>query len=172
LFGFLSFISYKKWFKEIYVVYLPVGHTHEKVDGILFARIGQLKKTEKCETPEKFQSFVTKAFKKSPIKPQVDRNMLVWDWKAWLSPFLRDLRQFKDCQAFRFTLNQEQEPTIMYKTNILESTWVGFEGSLREGKSFVVIVKVNVSRNSNPSKLSRYYFPHIHRTSTSATQIL
>jgi hypothetical protein len=33
----------------------------------------------------------------------------------------------------------------MYKTNIIESTWVGFERSLRKGKFFVVIVKVNVS---------------------------
>jgi hypothetical protein len=136
-----------------------VGHTHEKVDGILFARLGKLKKTEKCETPEKFQSFVTKAFKRSPIKPEVDQNMLVWNWKAWLSPFLRDLRQFKDFRAFRFTLDQEQVPTIMYKTNILESTWRGFEGSLREGKDF--LVEVDKSRNSNLSNIAGHSLSHI-----------
>jgi hypothetical protein len=53
----------KKWFRDIYWVYLPVGHKHEKVDGILFARIRTLKKTEKCETPEKLPSFIAKAFK-------------------------------------------------------------------------------------------------------------
>jgi hypothetical protein len=40
-----------------------VGYTHEKVNGILFAHFGQLKKTEKCKTPKEFQSFITKAFK-------------------------------------------------------------------------------------------------------------
>jgi hypothetical protein len=67
------------------------------------------------------------------LKPKVDQNMLVWDWKAWLSPHLQELRQFKDFCMFQFTLNQDGEPTIMYKKNILDTTWLGFEGSLREG---------------------------------------
>jgi hypothetical protein len=37
----------KKWFTEIVLVYLPVGHTYELVDGILFAKIRKLKKTQK-----------------------------------------------------------------------------------------------------------------------------
>jgi hypothetical protein len=37
LFGFLSVLLIKKWFTEIILIYLPVGHTHEKVDGMLFA---------------------------------------------------------------------------------------------------------------------------------------
>jgi hypothetical protein len=53
----------KKWFTEIVLDYFPMGHTHEKVDGMLFAKIRKLKKTQKCETPVKFKSFVTKAFK-------------------------------------------------------------------------------------------------------------
>jgi hypothetical protein len=47
----------------IYLVYLLVRHMHEKVDRILFARIGTLKQTEKCKTPKKFPSFVAKALK-------------------------------------------------------------------------------------------------------------
>jgi hypothetical protein len=65
--GFFCFLLTKKWFQDIYLVYLLVGHTHEKVDGIFFARIETLKKTKKCETPEKLPSFVTKAFKQSLI---------------------------------------------------------------------------------------------------------
>jgi hypothetical protein len=36
----------------------------------------------------KISMFLFYYFKKSLIKLQVDQNMLVWDWKAWLSPFL------------------------------------------------------------------------------------
>jgi hypothetical protein len=82
LFGFLSVLLIKKWFTEIVLVYLPVGHTYKKVDGILFAKIGKLKKTQKCETLAKFKSFVVKAFKCTPWNPEVDKNMLVWDWKT------------------------------------------------------------------------------------------
>jgi hypothetical protein len=56
----------KKWFTEIVLVYLPMGHTHEKVDGMLFTKIRKPKKTQKCETPAKFKSFVAKAFKHTP----------------------------------------------------------------------------------------------------------
>ena len=79
LFGFLSMLLIKKWFIEIVFVYLLVGHTHEKVDGMLFAKIGRLKKTVKCETPEKFKPFVAKAFKHTPWNPHVDENLMVWD---------------------------------------------------------------------------------------------
>jgi hypothetical protein len=133
LFGFLSVLLIKKWFTEIVLVYLPVGHTHEKVDGMLFAKIGKLKKTQKCETPAKFKSFVAKAFKRTPWNPEVDENMLVWDWKTWLTPHLRSLKRFKDFRAFRFTLNQERDPVFMYKNSILEHTWIGFQGSLVDG---------------------------------------
>jgi hypothetical protein len=129
-------ISWVLWGKVVqghYLVYLPVGHTHKKVDGVLFARIGKLKKFEKCKIPEKFRAFVAKAFCKSPLKPDFDENMLVWDWKAWLHPHLRDLKGVKDFQAFRFTLNKDSDPVIMYKNNILDSAWLGFEGSLHDG---------------------------------------
>jgi hypothetical protein len=51
--------------------------THEKVDGVLFTQIRKLKKFEKCETPEKFRAFVAKSFCKSPLKPDLNKNMLV-----------------------------------------------------------------------------------------------
>jgi hypothetical protein len=92
--------SDKKWFTEIVLVYLLMGHTHEKVDGMLFAKIGKLKKTQKCKTQAKFKSFVAKAFKHTHLNPEVDKNMLVWDWKTWLASYLRSLKRFKDFHAF------------------------------------------------------------------------
>jgi hypothetical protein len=82
---------------------------------------------------EKFKSFVAKAFKRTLWNPEVDENMLVWDWKIWLTPYLRSLKRFKDFHAFRFTLNQEHDPVFMYNNSILEHTWIGFQGSLVDG---------------------------------------
>jgi hypothetical protein len=84
-----------------------MGHTHEKVDGMLFAKVGKLKKTQKCKPLAKFKSFVAKAFKCTLWNPEVDENMLVWDWKIWLASYLHLLKRFKDFCAFCFTLNQE-----------------------------------------------------------------
>jgi hypothetical protein len=106
---------------------------HEKVDGVLFAQIRKLKKFEKCKTPKKFRAFVAKAFHKSPLKPDLDENMLVWDWKALLHPYLQDLKRFKDFWDFRFTLNEDSDPVMMYKNSILDSAWLGFKGSLHDG---------------------------------------
>jgi hypothetical protein len=49
-------------------------------------------KTQKCETPVKFKSFMAKAFKHTPWNPEVDENMLVWDWKTWLASHLYSLK--------------------------------------------------------------------------------
>jgi hypothetical protein len=97
----------KKWFTEIVLVYFLVGYTYKKVDGIVFAKIGKLKKTQRCETLAKFKSFVAKAFKCTPWNPEVDKNMLVWDWKIWLAPLLCLLKRFNDFYTFCFTLNQK-----------------------------------------------------------------
>jgi hypothetical protein len=74
--------------------------------------------------------------------------MLVWDWKAWLGPHLQELQGFKDFRAFWFHLDQNGAPIIMYKNNILETTWLGFEGSLREAKASKMSSRVNQARNS------------------------
>jgi hypothetical protein len=39
----------KKWFWEIIISYLPMGHTHRKVDRDLFATIRNLKTIKDCE---------------------------------------------------------------------------------------------------------------------------
>jgi hypothetical protein len=39
-----------------------VGHAHEKVDGMLFAKIGKLKKDPKMRNSSKIQVFCGKSF--------------------------------------------------------------------------------------------------------------
>jgi hypothetical protein len=66
LFSFLSIVVKKRWFKEILISYLMVGHMHETVNWDLFATVRNLKKIKNCPIPEKFP-FVGKSFTKTGI---------------------------------------------------------------------------------------------------------
>jgi hypothetical protein len=73
---------------------------------MLFAQIGKLKNLKNVKHPKEFRAFIAKAFRKSPLKPDLTENMLVWDWKAWLYPHLRDLKEFKDFWRTLFLYDQ------------------------------------------------------------------
>lgn len=123
----------KGWFSEITLIYLPVGHTHEKVDRDLFAPLGNIKKVRKCETAANFPDFTANAFRKCNWKPTLTTDIFVWDWRAWLNPYMRQIEGFKDFRAFHFYLNRQNDPVMMCKNNILKTKWIGFEDSITEG---------------------------------------
>ena len=126
----------ENWFQEIFLVYLPVGHTHEKVDKYLFAPIGNKKKTENCLVPDEFTKMVKKAFVTTALRPAITSNLLVFDWKSFFDPQLREMRLFKNFRAFKFLVNRANEPVFFYKASILDANWLGFEKSEVQGIYF------------------------------------
>lgn len=50
IFAFVSVLIEKKWFSVIYIAFLPVGHTHDEVDG-MFGTIGERKKFLCIDSP-------------------------------------------------------------------------------------------------------------------------
>jgi hypothetical protein len=96
LFAFLNMVVQKKWFQEIIISYLPMGHTHKKVDRDLFATIENLKTIKNCEIPYKFPKFFTKSFKNCPDKLLFRMNPLFWD-----SHFGNNVRSIKNLSRFR-----------------------------------------------------------------------
>jgi hypothetical protein len=115
------------------LIYLPVGHTHEKVDRDLFAPVGARKKLKNCQTPEKFPKFVKKAFRNTRTKPTFNSSPFFWDWKTFFSGSTRSIKNITNFRAFRFTLNSLDAPTLFYKKTILDASWLGFEASLTQG---------------------------------------
>ena len=77
--------------------------------------------------------MVKACFKRNPRPPSVTYDPFIWDWKAWLTPCMRDIARFKDFRAFKFLLNARDEVAMFYKTTITSTKWNGFNGSLREG---------------------------------------
>jgi hypothetical protein len=110
-----------------------MGHMHEKVDRDLFATIRNLKIIKDCEIPDKFPKFVTKSFKKCPNKPLFQTNPLFWDWKSHFGNNVRSIKNLSGFQAFMVKCDNLGQPELFYKKNILELTWLGFEGSLSQG---------------------------------------
>jgi hypothetical protein len=134
----------KQWFREITVSYLPVGHTHEKVDRDLFATVGNLKTLKNCETPDKFPKFVLKSFGKSPNKPAFYTNPLIWDWKNFFGDRIRSIKNLSAFWAFLIKCDELNQPELFYKKNILELTWLGFEGSFNQGKHLFDFICINI----------------------------
>lgn len=63
---------------------------------------------------------------------------------------MRRIEGFKDFRAFRFCLDAHQDPVMMYKKNVLKTTWIGFENSLTDGTS-VKFIAYRIIRDSNPN---------------------
>jgi hypothetical protein len=122
-----------QWFREIIVIYLPVGHTHEKVDRDLFATIGNQKKRKDCETPDQFPKFTLKSFQKSPNKPRFCKDPSFWDWKGYLVGNIRSIKNLSGFRAFLIKTNNLDQPELFFQKSILNLTWLGFEGSLNQG---------------------------------------
>jgi hypothetical protein len=138
--AFLSLLVHYKWFETIYLVYLPVGHTHEKVDRDLFAPIGNRKKTEMCPTMALFPRFIAACFQYIPTRPECTTKVLNWDWKGWIEPELRDISQFVGFRAFKFCVNQVSLPVMFYRASILDKVWRGFNESHLEGSLLIFIL--------------------------------
>jgi hypothetical protein len=131
LFSFLSLLVKHQWFREI--IYLPVGHTHEKVNWDLFATIGNLKSLKDCQIPDQFSKFALKSFHKCPNKPQFRKDPTFWDWKKYLADNIRSIKNLSGFRAFLIKLNNFDQPELFFQKSILDLTWLGFEGSLNQG---------------------------------------
>jgi hypothetical protein len=51
----------------------------------------------------------------------------MYDWTAYFDSTLTDFSQYSEARIFRFYKNKENKVVMMYKTNILENNWRGFQ---------------------------------------------
>jgi hypothetical protein len=54
----------------------------------------------------------------------------MYDWTVYFDSTLTDFSQHSEARIFRFYKNKENKVVIMYKTNILENNWRGFQTEL------------------------------------------
>jgi adenylate cyclase class IV len=54
----------------------------------------------------------------------------IYDWTVYFDSTLTNFSQHSEARIFRFYKNKEDKVVMMYKTNILENNWRGFQTEL------------------------------------------
>src|SRR5207302_1304883 len=87
--AFCSMLIQIDWFQEIYFSFLPPGHTHEFQDAE-FSVVKRAFRKKRTSVIKDFIPLSTNAFAKN-YKHRVSLDLLVFDWKKWLKPFIPKL---------------------------------------------------------------------------------
>lgn len=126
--AFCHVLVEKRWFSEIFVTFLPSGHTHEDIDR-MFRRYHDLRKCEDCDTASDFVvNWVTEAYRSNV--PKIKYVIQRYDWKAWLNPHLHQLGQHSFFRAFHFFRDTGTDLVVFkVKQSPLDDGWTGRSGA-------------------------------------------
>ena len=128
VFAFCSLLVYRAIFREIYINFLIVGHTHEDIDA-LFGRWSTRLKTEDYPTiPKLMKSFMD--CERPPVIPHLIEE--VPDFKRFVDGFLHSgddaLSGHSQAQQFKFYKDSNGWPLMQYKILSTDSEWLPTEG--------------------------------------------
>ncbi|KAG0581688.1 hypothetical protein KC19_3G000300 [Ceratodon purpureus] len=124
VFCFWSLLVAKKIFREVYVNFMLVGHTHDDIDA-MFGRWSMLLKKENFPTiPLPMKSFMD--VESIPAIPHLVEE--VPDFKGFISGYIRDgseaLAGHTKVQQFKFFLDSTVSPVMKYKVLCTDVDWL------------------------------------------------
>jgi len=128
IFSFCCLLIHKNWVKDIFIFFLPPGHTHAEND-FMFVPLGKGKKRIVCNSPPHFKNhFIKKCYKryKNETIPTLIDLDFVFLWKDWLSPFIRPIKHHSPHRAFHFFKSGNGTVEMTYKNSPLDSEWIGY----------------------------------------------
>ena len=128
VFGFWSLLVAKKIFREVYVNFMIMGHTHDDIDA-LFGRWSMVLKKESFPTvPLLMKSFMD--VESIPTIPHLIEE--VADFKVFIEGSLNDgndiLVGHTKSQRVKFYLDSTGCPVMMYKMLCTDADWLGENG--------------------------------------------
>jgi len=98
---FCAFLIAIGWFDEIYMSFLPTGHTHEDIDR-LFSYLRIVMNSAEFNTLMAIiKAGMPKAYK-SNVRPRNVLQPLLFDWKTWMSPFMTTFEGHSQPHVFQF----------------------------------------------------------------------
>ena len=128
VFAFWSLLVAKHIFREVYVNFMLVGHTHDDIDALFGRWSMQLKKENFPTIPSLMKSFMD--VDSVPTVPHLIEE--VSDFKAFIEGSLLDgdasLTGHTKAQLFKFYLNSTGVPIMKYKHYCTNSDWLPSEG--------------------------------------------
>eukprot|EP00873_Tetraselmis_striata_P009575 jgi/Tetstr1/429839/TSEL_019706.t1 len=103
----------------IHLVFLPVGHTHERVDQI-FSRISLALSRSSAYTIEAFLDLVAKAFSPTPEIAELSFSL---DFSEWLRPHFQDhIQDISKPHKFEFTRDDDAASGGSLRTALWSNT--------------------------------------------------
>ncbi|XP_053381316.1 uncharacterized protein LOC123543812 [Mercenaria mercenaria] len=152
--GFLELLVTEQIFKEVYMSFLPVGHTHEDVDAA-FSKISEKLKVKDAETIPQLVNII-------PDSEELDNMFNV---KTWLEPCFNDISQISKPLHFKF-YNYDGTTRTCYKGihtepwqtldfNVLAYTPKGQPDKLEPKYD-----KINIERVKRQVSALQNYFTH------------
>ena len=111
------------WFKEVLIVSLIQGHTHDLIDGE-FANWSVAERKRNIISFFGLKEFLSHAFIKKKVGFIILRKL--FDWTSYFEDTFTDFSQYSNARLFKFSKNESGEVVMMYKTNPLETDWRGF----------------------------------------------
>jgi hypothetical protein len=124
IFAFAAHLVKWNWFKEVLIVSLIQGHTHDLIDGEFSVWTAGERKWN-IPSFHQLGFFLSKAFKKG--KAMYSVFQMIYDWTAYFAPTLVQISQHSEARMFKFFKNNSEEVEMLYKTNPLESDWHGLD---------------------------------------------
>ena len=127
VFRYLGLLVKFGWFKNIFLHFLPTGHTHEDIDqmfstwNIHYWRIGL---SSHLSVP----SFIEWAYPDLNTRPQFQMVQKCYNFKDWLKNFGTSMKGHSEFRAFKFILEKLQlnsNVSMFYKISSLRDEWKG-----------------------------------------------
>jgi hypothetical protein len=123
--AFLSLLVKMQLVQNIYLHFLPVGHTHEDIDQ-LFSTLQNDAKRRSLHTVESLHDLITSSYlSDADTMPHIHELTTVWDFKSWLAPHMQGLRYHSEPHAFHiyYTPTNEGSASIRDQAYATTGSW-------------------------------------------------
>jgi hypothetical protein len=95
------------WFEEVYMSFLPVGHTHEDIDRLF----SYLRIILSCDEYNTLMALISKIMPRAyntRMKPVAKIQPLEYDWKAWFTGYMPEIHGHSGPHTFHFQKQSTQ----------------------------------------------------------------
>ena len=131
--AWLAYLVHIGVFKEVYVSFLPKGHTHEDIDQ-MFSRIAAYLRKHDCPSPRAFLDCIRSAYTYKKTVPTVEHLTHVANISDWISDYIAVLPHISQWHQFQLRaqgLGKDKEVRLRVRewiaTDDDRSRWCGLK---------------------------------------------
>ena len=167
--AFACFKVLSGWFDEVNLFFLPPGHSHDLQDQA-WANLKKAFYSHRHITYPDFVSLCKRAF--STFRPEVIEKYFVFDWKTWLHPWMRQLKNHSHWRAFEFRRSSSNPQAVLMRWKASKGSSEAFHGSEEYPDGVEILLEIPEGRPARilPTRVNLAEMPKIHKTFSIMTQ--